>query len=262
MMKIESTASMDMQAALALNNVGVSLLERGCYRQGMEVLQDGISVLKELFGSSENKNDHANKTDIGTKLQKASDKMMMMMPHAAIAFNVATSPATPSIHTISYQVNGFVEILSCVGVSPSSSKCYLVRMDSPLEHAGFGVSNVPDMESAVLLYNLGMAQLLLSRVVSTCNVSIMLENAHRILHLASCIVARRSSTCADTLEETCMLQMGLLILHGIFQVLVECNMDHEAKTVYERYLQVREIVGNLQHRIEWYSSLLIAAPAA
>jgi hypothetical protein len=261
-MKIESP--MNIQAALALNNVGVSLLERGCYRQGMEVLQDGITVLKDLFKSTEMETTvvghlvtSITNTSNSTKLlQKARGKVLQPQ------YLLSDATASPSIQTISYQVNGLSEILSHMGTSLSSSQIFLVRMDVPLECSSFSVSNAPDLESAVLLYNFGMAQLLLSRVVPHGGALMMTDNAHRILHLASSIIARRSSTFCDTLEETALLQMGLVVLHGIIQVLVETGMDFEAASVFDRYLKVRDIVGNLEAMIEWYSCLLIAAPAA
>ena len=247
-------STIGMQAALALNNIGVSLLERGCYREGMEVLQDGIRTMKSMFKASEDSTDDVTdpSNDPLEKLHKARDKA------SQVSSQVIDTSSTAKIKTLSFQVDGLSGVLEHLGKSPSST-FYLVRMDIPLECA-VSVSNTPDLESAVLLYNFGMAQLLISSVIS--NSQPMVENSHRILHLASSIVARRSNTCDDSLEEAALLQMGLLVLNGMIQVLIESGMDLAAATVFERYLKVREIVGSLEATTAWFSTLLVSAPAA
>jgi hypothetical protein len=134
-----------------------------------------------------------------------------------------------------------------------------------------------------LLYNFGMAHVLLSHSFTTSRAQPLLENAHHILRLASDIIARRSSQMSNNHgqndgpcvnhhhdddsstqldDDTSLLQLGLVVLHGMIQVLVTCRMDDAAAVVFERYTSVRVVLERVQSLTAWLSSLLVTAPAA
>ena len=241
---------------MALNNVAVDLLERGCYREGMEILQEAIAILRGLFKREELLNGESiTNADIIAKLQDARDKARQSSQQPQII-----SPDI-QLQTLSYGATGLAGILSLLGPTPTSHY-YLVRLDIPLECPSVSVSSTADFGSSILLYNFGIAHLLMSRLAHIDRRLLMVENANAILHISSSIVARRSTACCDAIEETALLQMGLLVLHSLIQVLRERNMDASAATVMGRYATVRELVGNLQDMTAWYSSLLVSAPAA
>lgn len=50
---MEEQIELDYRGAIALNNIGVSLLEKGCYRDALDTLQDSIQVMKDLFRPSQ-----------------------------------------------------------------------------------------------------------------------------------------------------------------------------------------------------------------
>ena len=250
---MSSVTQTTIQVALALNNVGVSLLERGCHSQGLAVLKDGIDAMKEIIKSSRDELNLITSQLSSRNLQLAIDRTLHLPPK--------TIPcASIDVQVVSYQASGITGILSTLNASPSFSRYYLIRMDVPLECSSCFDLETPDIESAILLYNYSMAYLLWARV--HMRPEPLLENAHRILHLVCNVVARSSAICFDAFEKTALLQVGLLVLHGNIQVFIRTGNDKEAADVYVRYLTVRGAVENLQNVMDWYTSLIVSAPAA
>jgi hypothetical protein len=266
-------AEQDFQTALALNNIGVSLLERGCYREGLATLQDGIFLMKDLFQPAFNgetnckqiestggsmfvsSNNGGYEIDSKSKLKRAAARLSDA--RALQTAFPATCSAVENLQIVTYEDTGLAGILEIMGTSPSTSKFFLIRMDVSVE--GF-VANSPDVESAIILYNFGVAHMLAQRLHQ--RPPHITDNAHHILHLASSLIARSSDVSWNNLEECVVLQVGLLVLHAIIQTLVETGKDIEAKLVFDRYSTVRQAVQNLLLANQWYTSLLVTAPAA
>lgn len=243
----------DYRAAIALNNMGVSLLERACYRQAMETLQDGIHVMKEVFRPDRSAAGSSSEVDF--KLHQAAQRV-------ASPVRMCTPWLNVSLQTLSFDLS-LSPVLNYLRESPSTT-CFLpIRIDLPPE-CGFGDFRLhePDFESAIILYNFGVANLLLSKVASGTVSEKLRGNAMSILNLASSVLSKRSSLCDDTLEEASLLQLGLMVFHTIIQVLVDAGDDLEASIVYERYDRLRDAVEAL-HESEWYADVeKVAAPAA
>jgi hypothetical protein len=245
------------QAAIALNNMAVGMVERGCFRQGMAALQDGILLVKRLFQSAAAESfDTSNFDTVSSfKLQRAA--INVMQPESL--FSTSSPAANLDLKTITYQdTSGLSDVLELLKECPSFSRYFLVRMDDCSN------SDSPDVASIVLLHNLGVTQMLLS-LQCTCIKDhphfCWIENAHRVLDLASNIIASRSAICCDSLEEATLLQVGLMVLYGIIQILLQSGRVVEAKSVFERYSTVRVVV-KFQLAMDWYTALLVTAPAA
>ena len=282
---MSSSYSQDLHASvLALNNMGVTLLERGCFRQGLEVLQDGISVLKNVFrpavhdketAMQSNKDTSIRTTDTNSsppnsthsyacspkdtttaKLQRAAAKLLQSQTKSCL------SSQCVDLVVLSYQSMGLQNVLDQLGPSPCTSRYLCIRMDESTMVGDYTATS-PDMESAILLFNFGTAHILLSHWQRRPQP--VLENAHYILRLASDIIAHKSqdASCSDNLmDDICLLQLGLIVLHGMIQVMVECGLDDQAARVFGRYTSTRVILQRVQHLPQWLSSCLVSAPAA
>jgi hypothetical protein len=151
----------DHRAAIALNNMGVSLLERRAYRQGMETLKDAIFVMKRVlrpasishgFGKTPNSTSYAQ-----GKVHRASKRM-------------ATAQAVPSAVSIDV-------ISHCATFSHRSRSTSILQggssypLSSPIRiEANDLVSREDrdsDLESSIMLYNFGLAHLCMAKLVKT-----------------------------------------------------------------------------------------------
>lgn len=304
----------DYRAAIALNNAGVNLLEKRAYKQAMETLQDGIHVMKEAFRRPQGASPQdmlqtslrpVSSAEIDFKLRRASHHIAHPQPmHIPMPFHAVVDGQGKQdgvdLKALSFDVTGISSsahrVLDFLGESPSTT-CFLpIRIDLPSDSyfsqdsfdRMVGCLRDADAESAVMLYNFGVANLLLSKAVAAaCESSVpgrinreamgtaltgdnvaekLRANAISILNLASGVLSKKSAGgCEDTVEETVLLQLGLLVFHTIIQVLVEGGNDMEAQIVYDRYVLLRQAVAAIQESEWFYNSeglTKISAPAA
>jgi len=266
----------EYRGAIALNNVGVTLLERGCYKQAMDTLQDAIHVMKEVFRPNAPaplfQQQQQQKVDVNSPLQNAhrrlADPQQTPFPSAAAAQAL-------HLEAINFDM-GLTPVLNYLHETPSTTSFLPVRIDLPVDFSSPAACTFspassmnnnrrdPDLESSIILYNFGVANLLISKVAATSPSSCdkLRSNALSILQLASGVLSKRSGTCDDGVEEANLLQMGLLVFHATIQVLVEGGDDFEASVVCERYDRIRNAVVALQDA-EWYGNMSkVSAPAA
>jgi hypothetical protein len=157
--------SRDHRAAIALNNMGVSLLERRAYRQGMETLKDAVFVMKRVLrppsissqGLCKTPNDSMSNAE--AKVHRASKRMASPRPlSSAISIDVVSQCAT-----FSHRSN--LSGSSLHGGSPSSS------LSSPLRIEATDLISLEDrdsdLESSIMLYNFGLAHLCMAKLVKT-----------------------------------------------------------------------------------------------
>jgi hypothetical protein len=251
------------------------MLERGCFRQGLETLQDAIAVMKDAFHGT------ANLTLGGSALcppsvprQEIEDKLLRSS-NRPLKPDVVAGGKRLNVHSLSYDGSGFCpDVLCHLPESPAMTSFFPVRIDMAAvdwrrkdgrEHSQ-GASDI-DHEAAILLYNFGVANLLLSASVvedasaSPPSLERLRSCALSVFQLSSTIVTRCAQTCEDSIEEVDLLHVTLLVFHATIQVLVYGSNDAEALLVFERYESVRRAVTVL-HASPWFSSYKSVAAAA
>ena len=254
------------RAAISLNNTAVTLMERGCVRQGLDTLQDAIFAMKESFHSLEEAelgrqtaasafapSSDERKCRTGQRLRRATHRMANPEPF---------SLGGAQIHSLSFDV-GLTPVLTCLQRSPSLSGFFPIRIDLPMEWFTSTILSDPDFESAIILYNFGIANLLLAKAAPPCPYAGKCRaTAVNVFQLASGILSARTQSCDDGMEEADLLQLALLVFHSTIQALVEAGNDAEALLVYERYDVIHQTVSSL-FSAEWLdgSSKVLAAAA-
>jgi len=139
------------RAVVHLNNVGVSLLQRRCYRQAMLTFGDAIAIMKALSpakASEDNSFDHAPvlpaievSSDIEGKLKRAAQRLAKPIPSKI-----------PSMGALPLEVLSDDEILKA---EANTAKLYLICLDTiEFEAADYSEFN---FVSSVILYNHGIA---------------------------------------------------------------------------------------------------------
>jgi tetratricopeptide (TPR) repeat protein len=136
--------------AIALNNMGVSLLERGSYHQAMETFQDAISVMEEIsasFSEQEMSRKRAlNFSTLDAKLRKATynlAKCDAVKDNSDMNFCVLTEDESPAVVAAALQDESMFF---------DSSTTFLIRIEKSIRDCE--ISEV-DFESSIILYNFG-----------------------------------------------------------------------------------------------------------
>jgi hypothetical protein len=199
----------DHRAAIALNNMGVSMLERRAYRQGMETLKDAILVMKRVLRrspsiSSQSFGHTPNSTsDVDTKVHHASKRMANPQPiPSAVSVDIVSHCPTFSHHSY----------LGSVLHGGSSSA---FRSPIRIEAAGLVSLEESDylLESSIILFNFGLAHLCMAKLDN----SIM----HFNFGLAHLCMAKLDKTPIKRLQEG-----ALKIFSMVYSILASlCNQE-------------------------------------
>jgi exonuclease VII small subunit len=176
----EQCLSRDHRAAIALNNMGVSLLERRAYRQGMETLKDAIFVMKCVLRprsiiSSQGLGEMPSSISYAEeKVHRASKRMANPQPiPSAMCIDVVSRCAT-----FSHYPHHSDSVLRMSSSSP-------LRIEAT-DHISLEDRD-SDLESSIMLYNFGLAHLCMAKLVKT---PIKLqEGALTLFKMAYCVLA-------------------------------------------------------------------------
>jgi hypothetical protein len=214
--------SRDHRAAIALNNMGVSLLERRAYRQGLETLKDAIFVMKRVLRPASISSQGLCKTPNSTsyaeaKVHRASKRMANPQPiSSAISIDVLSQCAT-----FSHRSCPSDSVLHAGG--PSSP------LSSPLRIEATDLISLEDrdsdLESSIMLYNFGLAHLCMAKLVKT---PIKLqEGALKLFNMAYCILAPRCDQEGHGIREDIVL-LAATTLNIIVALLTQMGKYSEA----------------------------------
>jgi hypothetical protein len=264
------------RASICLNNAAVTMLERGCFRQGLETLQDAIAVMKDAFQGKANRalgGSESAPSPTSVPKQEIEEKLLRSSNRSLVPDAVAAGKRM-RVHSLSCDGSGFCpEVLCHLQESPAVTCFFPVRIDMVAvdwrrKNGRETTDSASDMdqEAAILLYNFGVANLLLSEaVVERSSPAQSLERlrscALSVFQLSSTIVSRCAQTCEGSIEEADLLHVTLLVFHATIQVLVFAGNDAEALLVFERYESIRRAVAAL-HASPWFSNPKSVAAAA
>lgn len=219
-----SSPTYEFQAAVYLNNTGVSLLTKRCYQQAMETFCDAISVIKEAtpqIGQEQSILQTSMQEKILHKLHKAAQRLSNPSPCTAtmvndVAIQVisddegALAGATASL----LKENAVSSDASATDPNILRNKTvYLVCME-PVSSQDMVDHSV---EVAICLYNYGQAYSCLSELESSAPYATSLrEGARQLLHIAlasltssQTLVCREHTTCTANGHGSCSSQHAL-----------------------------------------------------
>lgn len=227
--------------ALALNNIGVSLLERKCYSQAMTTLHEALHTLKGSLSDSE---EHAT----NTTPEKIKNAMHCIMH---------PTPMESSIH---------LDVLSSDSLAPAAIQA-VIRGPSPREGYAIRVDNCDpeafnydqSFDTAILLYNLAIAYLCVSTIPNQARSSELTRNA-LTLFSASYSVLQKYKEEEDS--HTNLLFLELIILRNLVAVLEETNEINAAKSMYLQYLCLSDLLQEMKRLGAWLDIKLLCATAA
>jgi len=253
-----TTAFHNYRGAVALNNVGVTLIERRCYRQAIETLKDAIFVMRGVFNTATEKNSasgFASTSGTEARLQRATERLVNPHPVSSSSLiNVISHDGTriqPSM----------LSSLLKEGKAPSHSVTIRIEsadVDSPY-------ARDPDLESAVMLFNFGIAHLCSSKLSKSEVASKKLNQAAlKLFNMAYAIISNKTSlSCMSDqdAERSCEVRLVIaaIVLKQVVEVLKDMGNHSEANQSMQRLIRLQSAISEMEQDINIVSDVSAAA---
>jgi hypothetical protein len=247
----------DQRGAIALNNMGVSLLEQRAYRQGMETLKDAIFVMKRVFrpqssnSSLGETSDSTNSTDI--KIHRAVQRMANLQP---VPFAMITD-------VISHGAGSLPSPLGSI-LRESSSSSFTIPIRIEATDIACPEDRDPDLESAIVLYNFGIAHLCMAKLAKSPMK--LREGALKLFNMAYSIISNKNALAGLSESEMrrfseTRLLLAIAVLNNVVRVFTEMGKHTEANNSYQRLVRLGTAINELESP-EPLGGLVAAAAAA
>jgi len=254
----EQTLIREHRAAIALNNMGVSLLERRAYRQGMETLKDAIFVMKRVIHPQSKTPDFATNTpstnSTEAKVNRANKRMANPQPvPSAFSCDVISHEAISSHH------QPMDSVLRKGAASPSTFPIRIEagNIDCPEDRN-------PDLESAIMLHNFGVAHLCMSKLAKSPLK--FQEGALALFNMAYSIISNRntiaqlSDSDMRSVSETRLL-LAVVVLNNVVRVLRATGNHSEADESYQKLVRLGTAINEIEEP-DPLECRVVVAPAA
>jgi hypothetical protein len=252
------------RCAVALNNIGVSLMEKRCYQQAIYTLRDSIALFRDVVPSSSPEAPSRSMEDVSEMLstawrRAAHPENQKSLSSVQVACYDETNCQAKKIlepilrHIASSQSDLVTTTLAALYISSSSFSEGTYCVDK--ERANF--------ESALAIYNFGVAHICLSKQTKKKSVAIKFHGtALKLFALAQGILQEQCSS----VREFSMIQselpleawLSMIVLGAMAYTWVEMGNFSKAKTALLRL--ARFISDNVV--LEPESNLALAAAAA
>jgi hypothetical protein len=207
-------------AAVALNNIGVSLLEAGCYDQALVTMLDAFTVVK-VACSSPAKLEERHYDNVGTApMRSASPSMAEIDSKLRRAYERhSCRQESPPCHQPMTLVRALSDDPSAADLDAvvrntheplKRGQVYAIRLDSPSLDLSSDATETMEcdgsqMEAAfhcnIVLHNLGLAYLCLSRSCGDARSVALSQKGVTLLHLCDQVLVTLSEQTSQKLHE-------------------------------------------------------------
>lgn len=217
----------EFRAVLALNNIGVSMMDRGCYRQALETMHDAVFLMKAVCrgspsfvtGFSDRK-----PQDVESMLRRATERLL----HPE-----QTEDASVEIMTLTVSDEGHSgDMESTLVVCPFNHEVLIaLRLDDSFNFDALGQVESSIM-STCILHNFGLCCICRAKAadVSDLDLARLLHNAARIFELCQSVLSTQSTACRNGLHLKLLFFLGYVVLSAFIQVLLAEHRKSEALT--------------------------------
>jgi hypothetical protein len=245
-----SLSHREYRAAIALNNIGVTLLERRCFKQALATLQDAVVLMKIAFLPPT----AAFSKDVVAKLQKAHERVACPRPCSQTApimrFQVISDDGDTSV------------LFENTTTEKNSLACaLLVRFE---DVTAFG-DRCCDIDSSVILHNFGQSCLLYSKTMSSSVFADRLrQNSFAILNLCQQVLLSCFFQCRedDVLKLQKVFFVSVVVTQTLSQALAEeTNMAGPLGSCLAKLSNLKAALRELSRFDSIVTSLQIAAAA-
>jgi len=217
----------DYRRILALNNVGVSFVEKGCLRQGMRTLKEAVTLMKAMHRRSA----FCVRLEVDRKLRRA---------HEALSTSkVGVKP--PRLEIVEYEDS----LIQCNAMPVGCLRAVRIELQGLAPDRWLTDRNLAT-DFALLLNNFGIASYLLFSKKQGSGGKNLLRTAQRAFKLAVASITSSFSSCESLLDEAIMTTIVLLFAFNLSQVHMETGRSGDATALYEKCHSIRQ----LMHRVE------------
>jgi len=239
--------------AIFLNNAGVSLLKRGCYRQALETLQDAVVVMKIACGVDSIPNlttGSCVRSPSGCSSPKNILDVLSVMVERATRHSSSpeTSPdyCPSSLLEVTVIADDAISVEEVFGVSPfKGSVIFPIRIES-YDSAQRQSETEAAITSTIILNNFGLSCLCRSTTVDKNAGESLRKNAFKIFELCQAILFSRSSKCTDQQKLKKLFFLGFVVLSMSVNLLRLCARHEEALAYHPKLERLKEGVRELE----------------
>ena len=258
------------RGAIALNNIGVDLLEGRCYEQANMTLMDATNAMRSVF--------HATASAVSactTRHHPADDVNIKSNSVAVVASmleraNKRRSRPAPVQRRSSFRIQKLHEshqLSFQQQLQPpllDSTSIYPVRIEDVNDLRNPGSMNHPDVQAAILLHNFGLTNLCLAQVFDKAEArSIKLQQAIYLLQLADDILEQTCSELEDEIDLRQIACVNVAVLTALLQALSwDAQFAELVKSVHDRLVHLGSTIQEIDEVLSWYTCSVHAAAAA
>jgi hypothetical protein len=236
----------DFRAAVVLNNFGISLLEKNCYKQAMETLRDALSLVREQAASKS-----------ATSCSAAERKMELARQRLANPQPCKRRPMVLlEVLTNSLSSESLSKVL---GEGPPCSTCFPVRIDQLEEISS------SDFKCALILQNIGIAYLCMSKTSNKRSATIRYNHsAVRLFRVSHFLLIKNLQQCQGSSRAQLpeLLYGTAIVLNGLIRTLQESSRAPEAKNLHSQLARLRTAIHDVEGSRDLFGLVPKAAAAA
>jgi hypothetical protein len=236
---------------ITLNNMGVYLLEHGCYDAALEAFRDAINVMREISSISEQKETETETeteerplfSTLDGKLHKANYNLAHCDASKRAEMDVCVLTEEESAPVIG-------EALQEENLFFNSSTTFLIRIEKSVSDCK---SEDVALDSSIILYNYGSLYkcLACNATTAACAKQNYQGASLRRFELSYLLLER---------DEECSLPVLILILRGIISLSSMLGMKRKAEAYYSQMLNIQDLFLEMHSFL--HESIQISAAAA
>lgn len=241
------------RGALVLNNLGVTLIERGFYEDALVTLRDGVTAMR--YAVRPNPFHPIGLSVVQEALHRAYARLQvpdrgnaLCSALQSVSFECSVIPFPANPEQSSWSIESF---LRPTRIDIPSFVCDPSERD-------------PDLETSLILCNFALSHYLLSTTIQDLSaMGELLEDSLRVFDLVSLLLDNRFAVCHDSMEEASLMTVGLHLTGNVLNVLRRCGQDDLASLFADKYHLIVECMRHNQV-VAWCQThgALAAAPAA
>lgn len=238
------------QAAIALSNCGVTLLERRCFNEAIVAFRDALDQLRYAFPGVDFAEDE-NEVKIATSFQKSTNSLIRIASSKDIMDELPSLPFDITIledQCCAVDPKGIVESIGY------NTNAFAIRIDDSFDDGGTSI----DLNSAIILLNYGTAY----RCCITSKAS--LQNSYKYSHLSYGVLCRRLSYYLDVIDDveaSKLLLTCILSVQNLIYLSQELLMPVKAQSLFTKLFQLKNALVEIGNKSCIKSTRTMAAAA-
>jgi len=223
--------------ALALNNVGVSLLRRQCYQPAKHAFHSALQAIREVSSSVLQDGQYISSPHFEAVLQSSYTHLSQSAVADDAKIRVITEEESANVISSFVQEPNFLD----------SSTNFLIR----IECEGKSIQDCRNrdmvMESSIIMYNYGMLYKCIASTEATTEITLQrVKKASELFRLAFGVL---QNPCQDYYGVLEMLAFSILVLCCLADCAFLLGLETEEKEYHLKMIELREYLSEEQYRL-------------